>query len=94
MGSFAPNSYGLFDMIGNVQEWCWDMYDPEYYRDSPETIPAGPAVSSFTPRLLSVFVSRGGSWRDLAFNCRLTRRIVYYQRNRTNYLGFRPARGL
>ena len=60
VGSFAPNSYGLYDMAGNVFEWCWDWYGAPY---AGGTDPRGPASGS--ARML-----RGGGWYDGAGDCR------------------------
>jgi len=54
VGSFAPNGYDLYDMEGNVWEWCSDWYDSNYYATSPKSNPTGPA-SGYR-------VLRGGSW--------------------------------
>lgn len=60
--SFAPNGYGLYNLAGNVSEWCWDWL--ESYSGDPQTNPHGPAIGSDR-------VARGGNWGQNAFFCRV-----------------------
>jgi len=57
VGSYAPNGFGLHDMLGNVLEWVSDRYGAEYYRKSPVENPLGPKAGRFR-------VVRGGGWKS------------------------------
>jgi formylglycine-generating enzyme required for sulfatase activity len=85
VGSYSPNGYGLYDMHGNVDEWCSDYYAADYGNGSANaTDPAGPATGS--DRML-----RGGSWYDSARSCRSAYRFNAYPDNASNMFGFRVA---
>jgi formylglycine-generating enzyme required for sulfatase activity len=87
VGEKKSNESGLYDMSGNVFEWCWDWYDSSYYKTCLESgisrNPVGP-VSGKDGRVL-----RGGSWRSTSGRCRVTFRNCNYSNNRFNYVGFR-----
>jgi formylglycine-generating enzyme required for sulfatase activity len=71
VGSYKPNGYGLYDMHGNVEEWCEDVYDETFYSRSPKRDPLNTKVG---PRYGNVRVIRGGSWRTSGWVCRSAHR--------------------
>ena len=69
-GQKKPNGFGIYDLYGNVSEWCEDVYSPSYYKESPATDPYGPP----NPGKDVKRVIRGGSWKSSAEQCRATAR--------------------
>lgn len=83
VGTKAPNELGIYDMTGNVEEFCQDWYGS--YSGSAQTNPTGPSSGSRR-------VSRGGSYDRHAPDCRITHRASYLQTGAGRSLGFRLAR--
>jgi sulfatase modifying factor 1 len=85
VGEKKDNSIGIYDMSGNIWEWCWDRYSDSYYRSSPRNNPVGPSSG-----LSRVF--RGGGWNYNASLCRVANRADGAPYESYIFVGFRVCR--
>lgn len=87
VGRFLPNAFGLYDMLGNVSEFCLDWWDKKYYAASPVYNPQGPLSGNF-------LVERGGSWgNDMNWSrARIAARHMFMLSEWDMYSGFRVVR--
>ncbi len=82
-GTFMPNAFGIWDMLGNASEWCRDRYDADYYSESPVVDPKGVQNGH-------CHVSRGGSWCSQPIDFRTATRIgIKVRSDSSNDIGFR-----
>jgi uncharacterized protein (TIGR02996 family) len=87
VGCYPPNPFGLYDLYGQVWEWCSDWFERDYYSRSPRRDPAGPATGGGR-------VQRGGCWGAIASCCRTAYRTWDDEAGRQYSFGFRVAMAL
>ena len=99
VGRYAANNYGLFDMAGNMWEWCLDEWVFDFYANSPNRNPlsGAPTIRSIQENFASVEsdrVLRGGSWNSKARSVRVASREFYAPQVTGSVLGFRCVRAV
>lgn len=90
VGHYAPNDYGLYDMAGNVAEWCLDSYNESTYNVANALSPVyNYNASNNDPTAMKRKVVRGGSWKDQKYFIQVQTRTYEFQDTSKSYIGFR-----
>ena len=90
VGHYAPNDYGLYDMSGNVSEWCRDAYDPSSYNFAHDlNMSYDYEASEKDLPVMKRKIIRGASWKDVGYYMQVTSRSYEYQDTGKCYIGFR-----
>ena len=95
VGHYAPNDYGLYDMAGNVAEWCEDAYNESIYivGNSLALANSYNATDEDLPAMKRKVI-RGGSWKDIGLFLQCGARTYEYQTETRSYIGFRCVRSI
>lgn len=90
VGHYAPNDFGLYDMAGNVSEWCYDSYNEATYLVANALSPYyNHSAANNDPKAMKRKVIRGGSWKDQKYFIQVQTRSYEYQDTSKSYIGFR-----
>ena len=90
VGHYAPNDYGLYDMAGNVSEWCLDAYNESTYQVANAVTPYyNYDAKDDDPRAMKRKVVRGGSWKDQKYFIQVQTRTYEFMDTAKCYIGFR-----
>jgi formylglycine-generating enzyme required for sulfatase activity len=84
IGRLLPNDWGLYDILGNIYEWCNDWFRRNYYNKSPMYNPPGPRYGKYK-------VVRGGDWARTDYFLRISSRRYYTPHHKDPFIGFRLA---
>ncbi len=96
VGRYLPNKYGLYDVVGNVWEWCLDAYDEDFYKSSPRRNPivGADGIAQTASRFITIKsarVARGGAWSNSRSALRVADRRSLNPVRADNSSGFRCA---